>query len=160
MFLEIHVVGDEIIRRELMRFSGRMAAPEPGLELVADAMEDATMEQFESEGARSGEPWQRLSPSTVAAKAEQGLDPAILQATRRMVNSLTLGARGEHIRQIGPGTLRFGTRVPYAIYHQTGTRNMPRRPPLVFTEVDRRRFVKILQSYIMGAGGKGAGMAA
>jgi phage gpG-like protein len=43
----------------------------------------------------------------------------------------------------------FGTRVPYAAFHQTGTRRMPARKPVELSERNRRKVVKIIQAVIM-----------
>jgi phage gpG-like protein len=49
-----------------------------------------------------------------------------------------------------PTELVFGTRVPYAIFHQTGTsRGLPRRRPIELTEQTRRECVKILQRWLV-----------
>lgn len=73
----------------------------------------------------SGNAWKPLALSTVLRK-EHG---AILVDTGRMYESLTTpNGTADTIWETGDTWLRFGTSVPYARFHQTGTRRMPARP--------------------------------
>jgi phage gpG-like protein len=72
-----------------------------------------------------GTPWKPLALPTVMAKGFS----AILVETGRMFESLTTPNGTEDTIWItGKNWLTFGTEVPYAKFHQTGTRRMPARP--------------------------------
>lgn len=76
--------------------------------------------------------WAALAPSTLRQKARQGYPSTPLVRTgyyRRVSESL----RGLRVRR---NVLELDSPVPYAIYHEFGTRRIPRRP--VFTAVARR----------------------
>ena len=72
-----------------------------------------------------GTPWAPLALSTILAKEHS----AILVDTGRMFESLTTpNGTQDTIWTTGKNWLTFGTSVPYAHFHQTGTRRMPARP--------------------------------
>lgn len=91
---------------------------------------------------RDGVRWAPLKPATLAArarargKAAAGAGKAdVLRDTGRLLRSLTPGvdgvARGpDQVVRTLPGAVVVGTNVPYAEYHQTGTRHLPARPVL------------------------------
>ncbi len=98
-------------------------------------------------------PWAPLSPRTLARK--RGRSTRILVASGKLERSLTVpGASGSHVRMIGPATLAFGTRVPYAEYHQLGTRSMPARPvlPRAWPPEDLDRWGRLTADYVAGRG--------
>jgi len=47
--------------------------------------------------------------------------------------------------------VNFGTRVPYAIFHQEGTRKMPARPFLLVQREDWEYFVRRWQQWLAEA---------
>jgi phage gpG-like protein len=84
-------------------------------------------EQFKTEGAagKSGK-WKKLSSPYAEIKAERWGDQPILQASGRMMKSLT-GHTEDTVAKFEPQEATFGTSVEYAEYHQTGTPRMPAR---------------------------------
>lgn len=87
--------------------------------------------QFASEGRFSGAPW-------LPRKARRGrpnLRP-LLFSSGRLLRSLTDHDDPEHVEEIeagrsaGVASLLIGTRVPYAAFHQRGTRYLVARPIL------------------------------
>jgi phage gpG-like protein len=146
--LHLSVFGDEQIQRELLRFSVYAGNPQPAFMQIAEDMREQIGEQFDSEGERGSGGWEPLKPDTLAAKAAAGLDPHILQATHRLVSSLT-GEGADHIEQVSDTELVFGSSVPYGRFHQQGTSKMPARKPIDFSDLDRRGFVRTLQRYIV-----------
>lgn len=147
MKLSLDIYGEEQIDRDLLRFSSYVGDPRPALLKIADDMRDQIAEQFESEGRRGSGGWEALKPATLAEKAARGLPPEILQATRKLMYSLTRKG-GDHIEEVTDDSLLVGSRIPYGRFHQRGTSRMPARRPVDFTDLDRRSFVRILQRYI------------
>jgi phage gpG-like protein len=80
-------------------------------------------EQFQTEGAAYGDHWLERKRETRGSK-----NRPILFRTGRLKQSFLEGP--EHIEESDGTTLAFGSRVPYAIFHQLGTRKMPARPIL------------------------------
>lgn len=103
-------------------------------------------EQFASEGVAGGSRWQPLKPATVAFKERNYPGKPILQATSELKESLTqLEAPGAIVRPL-KDELILGTSIPQGIFHQRGTRRMPRRPPINLSESQKRRIQKSLQA--------------
>jgi hypothetical protein len=53
------------------------------------------------------------------------------------------------IEEINPLSLRVGTSIPYARYHQTGGGRLPRRPVVDLTENDKTRWMKLIQAQLV-----------
>jgi phage gpG-like protein len=148
MRLTMEVLGDRIIDREMLRSGMRATEAEPAFHAISDKMQEGERMQFDTEGGYGSGGWTPLKPATIAAKAAAGLDPRILQATTTMMQTLSEDTEGS-IREVSPMGLKFGTSVPYAIFHQQGTKKMAMRKPVEFPEMERREFVKILQRWIV-----------
>lgn len=111
-------------------------------------LEPGIVEQFVSEGKSGNTPWAPLAPSTIARRSRGGIRGGlafgsfagnldILRRTNRLYESFLGGP--DHIQTITNQTLTWGTSVPYAPIHQTGTRAprhgaIPARPILVMSE--------------------------
>jgi phage gpG-like protein len=147
--IEITALGETVMRRELIRFADNLANPRIALETAAITLETAAEEQFDTEGAHASGGWAPLALSTIQEKDRKGLSPHILQATGRLRDSLTRKFDPSHVERLSEDSLTFGTTVPYAIFHQTGTRRMPRRPPVALSEDDKRLIVKGIQRALL-----------
>ena len=111
-------------------------------------------EIFRGEGqTKSTQHWAPLAPSTVRARASrrrnrkkgQRFGSKILWDTGRLrssyINTPAINIEGN--------TMRYGTDVPYAKYHETGTRFMPARPVVGYAAVIApRRLQSALNKYI------------
>lgn len=149
MKLDLDVYGDEQLERELLRFSAYAGNAQPALRQIAGDMREQIREQFATEGERGSGGWAPLKDTTLQAKAAAGLDSHILQATHRLIDSLTAESHGDQKLVITDDSLIFGSSVEYGRYHQKGTSRMPARKPIEFAELDRRGFVRTLQRYIV-----------
>jgi len=98
---------------------------------VGDDVRHAMVRQFATEGAYLGKPWKPTSPGYVQWKVRHGLDPQLLVATGRLLRSLTSRPMG--VERYNAHSATFGSDVPYARFHQHGTRYMPARPPIPTT---------------------------
>jgi phage gpG-like protein len=146
--VSFEVFGDRQVERELLRI-----AKAPDMRLIAPRIREyfvsVERSQFDSEGRTGSGGWAPLKPRTVASKAARGLDPRILRATERLRKSLTNKTSSDQQFEYDSDSMSFGTRVPYARYHQTGTRRMPARKPVELSERNRRKVIKIVQAVIM-----------
>jgi len=128
-----------------------------GLEPYAPELEAAARgmfeREFESGGAlgRSGR-WRELSPATMRRKGAGAWD--VLDNTGELRASLASPESPYAYAQLSPDlmTLAVGTLVPYAPYHQFGTRNMPARPlvPDEVPEDERRRWTQLVSDRLLG----------
>jgi phage gpG-like protein len=138
--------GDRLVSREILDMGDRALDARPAFRLIVDDFRTFEAERFDSEGDGT---WKPLQPQTIAEKARKGLDPRILHATGRLRLSLTKkGAPGSYSR-VYPNFMLFGSTVPYAHFLQTGTRRMPARKPLGFTEAQKVTVLKRLQEHIV-----------
>lgn len=151
MRITIEILGDTVLDRELLRFTERLGDLTPAFEAIADDFLAIEERQFASEG---GGNWRPLAASTLERKARLGLDHRILHATHRLRNSLTQKGNAEAIRRITADEALLGTSVPYAFFHQQGA-GVPRRRPVELSEADKRRWVRSIQSWLVGGGGRG-----
>lgn len=149
MRLTIEGFGTKTVERDLLRFSDNLEVPALALEAIADFLRAAEMRQFDTQGGNSGG-WAPLKQATIDEKVRNGLDPRILRATERLRMSLIDKFDADHIEEpLSPTSLRFGSRVPYGIFHQTGTSRMPKRPPLELSAADKVGIVKVVQKALL-----------
>jgi Phage virion morphogenesis family len=118
VIISFEISGDKQIERELLRFAERADDMMPAFEKLYDSFLGLERRQFDTQGRSGSGGWAPLKPRTVAAKARHDLDPRIMRATERLRRSLTNRTSPDAIKQIGPDSFFFGTRVPYAGYHQ------------------------------------------
>jgi phage gpG-like protein len=90
---------------------------------ISEELRRRIREQFLTQGEAYGQHWLERKRET---RGSQG--KPILFRTGRLKQSFLEGP--EHIEETHDTALLFGSRVPYAIFHQLGTRNMPARPIL------------------------------
>jgi phage gpG-like protein len=141
--------------RTLTRWAERAGATEPAMEEVVQYMEMRESELFESEGRSAGRPWAEHAPETNISRARRHEDSGkILEASGRLKDSLTEQTE-DSIREIGPGFVRFGTRVPYADILAKGWntehQHVPARRPIDFSNSrDRYAILKIFKSFLTG----------
>jgi len=104
---------------------------------VSGKLTEIEEQLFNSAGA-TGEHgrWADLKPSYARAKERKWGQAPPLQASGHLRNALG-GQSSEGIDMRQPLLLRWGTEVPYAVFHQTGTRKMPARPIFDLTVEDR-----------------------
>lgn len=144
--LTVSVAGNVVLARGIERFTEGISDFRPAFEEMRTDFMQVETEQFATEGGRSGQPWPPLSPTYAAWKAKHYPGAPILQLTRTMLAQLSAGT-GMQI-DMQPMSLRMTPLVPWAKWHQTGTARMPARPPVVLTETDKTRWMKILHRYV------------
>lgn len=139
--LTFSVVGVMQMDRRLSRFQDVVSDYRPVLRDIGGLFRKIEEEQFLSEGHGR---WRPLAPATLRRKK----GPGILRESGRLFDSLT-SPGGEHEEEISKTEGRWGTAVPYAIFHQTGTSKMPTRPPIDFREEDKREITRLVQRFIV-----------
>ena len=138
------VEGEAQFDRAFSRFGEGISDLRPLWDDVAKVFYDVEDKQFASEGAHSGNKWKPLSAKYQAWKEKRIPGPMILELTNKLKLSLTYKGSGNHVRAEEPLMLVLGSSLPYARYHQTGTRRMPARKPIDFNEDDRKRIGKAI----------------
>lgn len=153
MRLQIGLDGDVQINRELTRIKSNIRDARPAFEKIADQLAVAMREHFDTEGGFglrsrwSGGHWAPLSPKYRAWKNIHYPGQPILVLSGALRHDLTQRPFG--IEVITPYEMTVGTRIPYATFHQHGTKNMPMRKPMDLTTEVREQMVKTLQRFVM-----------
>lgn len=149
MKLTIEVLGDNAaLERNLLRFGERAMDASPAFGAIALLFWRTEATQFDTGGTFSGG-WEHLAESTVKQKERKFLDPRILIATHALASSLSSGVAPGSVFHVGPHEMFVGSNIPYARFHQTGTRRMPMRKPVELPEPVKVEMVKLLQSYLV-----------
>jgi phage gpG-like protein len=105
---------------------------------------------FSAEGAfEERGKWQDLSPAYARWKQKHYPGRKILELTGRMKLSLVARGSSENVTQITSTEMSLGTVVPYAIFHQKGTPNMPMRKVIEITSEEKLRWVQIMHKYMV-----------
>lgn len=138
--------GDKLISRELLDLGDRALDARPAFRLIAEDFRHFEEARFDSAGYGS---WRPLTPGTVHEKATRGLDPRILHATGALRRSLTRNRAPGSYSRVFPNFMLFGSTLSYAKYLQRGTRKMPARKPLGFTEAQKVQTLKRLQRFVV-----------
>jgi len=120
------------------------------LDEIVDDITEIEETVFNSGGRRAGGSWKRVTPRWQRRKAAKGLDARTMHATKRLRRSLTYRGDPEMIQDVRPleGTIRFGTKVPYAEMHAKGLHGMPKRPVITFTQGDKKRWAKKIAKFV------------
>ena len=143
----------------------------PVLEDIMDLILLRERRMFETRGASSGVFWAPLKATTIirkgggTAKRQSGRISAIGGAPRSelipypdrplwrfgdLMRSLSeRGAPHQHLRVDDDGLL-LETTHPAAGFHESGTRHMPRRPPLVIPAKHAHEYTSKLNDFIFG----------
>lgn len=125
------VTGLDKVLSDLERLAIASASLEPVLEPLISEFHEVQRAQFSTEGFFGMAAWDPLQPSYDSAKVARWGPKPILEASSRLMQSLT-ELSGDSIVTVTPQMVELGTEVPYATFHQHGTPRMPARP--VFTE--------------------------
>jgi phage gpG-like protein len=151
----------ESVTRALSNFQASLLDQSPALAEIADDFRAMVTEQFASEGRAGGTPWAPLAPST-ARRRRAGT--SVLNITGALLASLTDAGAPGHVEETDGQTLTLGRRLPYAIYHQTGTgtgygqtflpgsakgrRGMPMRPLIVLTPERSDQWTELIRQHL------------
>lgn len=139
------VLGVTQLDRALSRLSVRTSNLIRPFEEVGSLLRDQLKERFDAEGHG----WQKLSTRYAAWKEKKYPGKTILRRTDRMYSSLVRKNAPGNVSQVRAMDAAFGTTVPYARHHQTGTGQMPAREIFRLREQDKRQITKTLHTYLM-----------
>ena len=124
------------VRKRFIGFRMRAKNFTPVLRWAFQQLQKAHLKNFATEGRASDSPWRPLDPEYATWKLERYGNQGILVGRRADGSDLRASlifsnSRGS-IRNIittaeGTTSAEFGTDLPYAKFHQTGTRDMPAR---------------------------------
>lgn len=130
----------------LAKLTSRLTDLTPAMEGIGQELQSRVSSRFETETDPLGQPWADWAPSTIATYPEDG-NRRILDRYGDMLLSLN------HRADATSATVGFGD--PTAVYHEWGTKRMPRRG-LLFADPDvgtlapddERAVLEILSDFI------------
>lgn len=143
----LSITGFAPVMERIAGLESRLADPVPAFEITAELLELHVARQWATQGRQGGTPWPPLADSTAKMRQHRlgyyrlqptgGAGPRrpILVWTGRSRASFTKG-HPEHIREISPSGLTWGSSVPWLKYHQSTQprTRLPRRPPIAFRD--------------------------
>jgi hypothetical protein len=122
----------------------------PAFEEIAGKLLNRERRMFETHGASSGRYWAPLKPTTIKSKRAEGRPyPARpLWASGELMRSLSERGARYQILDISEDSFVFGTTHPSAEFHESGTRHMPRRPPVVIPAKHAKEYINDIKDWI------------
>jgi len=151
LIFEIHYPDEKPLKRALVVYE-RAQDLTPAWQRILPLLQNYTEQYLARGGAFEGNPaFAPLSPRYARYKARRYPNTPILTRSGRMRASLA-GLTGDSVADASPDRLVYGTKVPYALYHQTGTRKMPKRPPLKLSKPLTTRILTALRNYLIEQG--------
>jgi hypothetical protein len=146
--------GEPQLERRIVGMYLRTLDASPAFEAIGDSFARVEKRQFSSEGAYGSGGWAPLSPTYAAWKQRHYPGKLTLAREGALEESLTRRPFGIDVveRQfaIFGSDVRSESGFPYGRAHQKGIPGrLPRRRPIDLPESIRRRWVKVLQRWIM-----------
>lgn len=145
--LSVKAKGDDVASRHLTELAKRGEDPRPAFRQVVEDVRGAEADWFGSGGAGT---WPPLAASTLEAKARAGYPSSALVATGALQRSLTIKRGKGAVRSISKRQLRFGTKLYYGRFHDTGKGSPRRRVMIPLDAQARRAMVKDVRDHMMG----------
>lgn len=151
--LTFAIAGDTLLDRRFSRVALDLDDFSDPLRETGHAIHDAIRDQFAAEGSPA---WEPLSPRYAARKARTYPGMPILQATRRLMLSLTDADAPDAVFDVSPTRLILGTDVEtpdgkwnIGLLHQLGApnANIPARPMIRLPMTARTRITMIFRSW-------------
>jgi phage gpG-like protein len=130
------IAGETQMDRGIVRFADGITDYRPIWPVIEDDFYAQEKAQFKTEGVEGGLKWQELSPEYAGWKEVRYPGKPILERTGDLERSLTSGNDPNAVRIRERKTLTLGSKIPYAIYHQSPAprKKLPRRPEIMLTE--------------------------
>jgi phage gpG-like protein len=152
-FVSVELLGQDALELKLLRGAAAVSNMRPALVEVRLMMFAAIAATFESQGRRYGGSWQHLTTEWIARKVKAGLDPRILIARGRLMESFTNRDSPYMRSKVTRTSISLGSTLPYAAAQNFGSpaAGIPQREFISFHPRDRQRWVTSLEKYVMAA---------
>ncbi len=150
MYISLSVFGDEVFSRKLLRFGESARKLDRVYPVLADHFHEIEKRAFATEGASQGAKWTPLSPRYAAWKARRYPGKPILEREGHLKESLTSFSHSGSVFDKSAEGMFVGSSIDYGKYHQSRAprTQLPRRPPVEFTERDAQQWVNTIQLYL------------
>jgi hypothetical protein len=114
-------------------------------EKVRRVYRDSNERRFATQGLGS---WPSLADSTDDRKAREGADVRPMRRSGALYRALTSARANDQIDVRERTEFRFGTTLPYAGYHDSGTGGEKRRELVELTPAERRQVDELIEAWI------------
>lgn len=158
-------LDDREVRAALDRLQNRLANMRPVMRAIATELEARVEARFETATDPAGRPWAPLKASTLTAYLSRGKGNYRKDGSLSKKGAARLASRkplydtgdllGSLTSSASRSEARVGFGVPYAAYHEFGTKRMPRRGMLMgdpqartLGEADRQAVLDTLREAI------------
>lgn len=138
--IEIEAPGADQLARRLQRWGTAIEDARPAFERMRSVLTGGEAQVFDSQGVALGKQWPQ------AAATGHKTDDRLLVATGALRASLA-AQTSDSEWFTSPTEMRFGTTVPYAHFHETGTSRMPARPMVGMPPAIAREIVNIMHRF-------------
>lgn len=118
--------GFDKLRRDLQRMRERSSDLRPAWDALLTWWAARNETNFRNKGKRWKTPWAKLAESTVDDRVRRGYPPHDTLIREGQLRD-SLAKRPLGIERLYPHEVTAGTKVPYAHFHQDGTKKMPAR---------------------------------
>jgi phage gpG-like protein len=165
--IEIDVAGETRTLRELLAIRRRLARLKPAMRAIAVLYRQARKKAFDTEGAsgKTGK-WIERKEDRIAGlisrrkrsrkarrrrrRLPQGSTDLLRGETLDLMDSYTRKNHPDHVVDLTNNSVTVGSKVPYAKYHQRGTRHTPARPPEDIRAVEIDAYRDLVVSHVLG----------
>ena len=142
MSINFNIIGADIIKAKLSRFTQHIKNWKPLFEMFGDEFRAIMREQFASEGAHGGAGWAALTPEYKKWKDSHRPGRTILVSYGNLYSSLVNKNDSNSVEESTEDQLIIGTKDPKAAYHHYGKGFNPERKIIAFSQEDNTRWVK------------------
>ena len=148
--LDLNVAGETQVKALLTGVLRRVSDFRPLAEPIDWEIRKSNEEMFGGEGG-SRAPWAALSPYTVADRIRKGYpgEHPILVRSGDLKRSILRKQDPFHILEKHRDYIDTGTKVFYAIFHQTGTRKMPARKIYYLSVKNVNNILRMIRMYAL-----------
>lgn len=146
--LSFDVHGDQQLMRGFSRFAENIKDLTSPFEEIAKDFNEGEVKQFQSAGSYGAGGWAPLLPGTVERKARGGYSMDILVRSGALRDAMAGRGIGA-VKEIRPLSMRVGTNLNYARFHQKGTTRMVARPVIMLPEEQKTRWHKIIHRFLV-----------
>ena len=143
--------NSEAVAKSLGNFQAALSDQQSPLQQVADDFREMVREQFASEGRAEGTPWAPRVGAGLAPPSRRVMQTSpLLVRTGALRDSLARKGAAGSLDEQTDQSLTLGSRLPYAIFHQLGTRRMPARPLFVLNDARAAKWTEFVRKAMEG----------
>ena len=142
-----YAVQSDSVDRMLAAWQSALGDHTEAFEQIAEDFRESVARQFSTEGRAEGTPWlpRKRAGAVRLPRAQPRGEPPLLIHSGTLLRSLTVPGAPGSVEELAERSLLLGTRVPYARYHQEGTRHLPARPIIVLSGARAATWVEIVR---------------